>query len=228
MSWQNNVRWLACLTLCACSSSAKVAPAAPTAAAQDKPSCPVPTFVQLEIEASDRVNLDEAGRPLPTRLRLYQLSDINRLQNASFEDMWARSPATLADTMVSGNEVIVYPGQVTVHRFKRAPTADYVVGVAIFREPEGDGWRTIQEWPTAGDPCALTGQNYAMPEKLRLRMFLEDSRIESVTNYASLPKGRCPPGAPCANPDQSQHLRRNGYLRSFEEDPREPEQLDRR
>jgi type VI secretion system protein VasD len=186
----------------------------------------VPTQVQLEVEASDRVNLDEAGRPLPTRLRVYQLSDISKLQNASFEDVWSRSQATLADTVVTGNEVIVYPGQVTVHRFNRAPTADYVVGVAIFREPEGDGWRTIQEWPTSGDPCASSGLNYPMPAKLRLRMFLEDSRIESVTNYASLPKGRCPTGAACASPDQATpQLRRNHYLRTFEEDPREPEQL---
>jgi hypothetical protein len=64
-----------------------------------------------------------------------------------------------------------------------------------------------------------------MPEKLRLRMFLEDSRIESVTNYASLPKGRCPPGATCANTEQTPQLRRNHYLRTFEEDPREPEQV---
>jgi type VI secretion system VasD/TssJ family lipoprotein len=226
LGWQNNVRWLACFTLCGCGGSAKVAPAPPPVAA--RLSCPVPTFVQLEVEASDRVNLDEAGRPLPTRLRLYQLSDASRLQNATFEDMWARSQATLADTMASGNELIVYPGQVTVHRFKRVPTADYVVGVAIFREPEGDGWRTIQEWPTAGDPCELTGQPYAVPEKLRLRMFLEDSRIDSVTNYAALPKGRCPPGAACANPEQTPQLRRNHYLRTFEEDPREPEQLEPR
>jgi type VI secretion system protein VasD len=186
----------------------------------------VPTLVQLEVEASDRVNLDEAGRPLPTRLRVYQLSDVSKLQNASFEDIWARSQATLADTVVTGNEVVVYPGQVTVHRFKRAENADYVVGVAIFREPEGDGWRTIQEWPTSGDPCAGSGLEYNMPAKLRLRMFLEDSRIESVTNYASLPKGRCPPGSACAGQGQAApELRRNRYLRTFEEDPREPEQL---
>ena len=216
---------LAALALClGCGGTPAPAPrSAP--AAKVRPSCPVPSFAQLELEASDRVNLDENGRPLPTRLHLYQLSDISPLQNASFEDMWARSKATLADTAVKSNEVIIYPGQVSVYRFKREPRADYIVGIAIFREPQGDAWRTIQEWPAEGDPCAEQDVVMTMPQKLRIRMFVEDSRIDSVTNYANLPKRRCPRGQPCSNdPAGGPELRRNRHLSTFEEDPREPEQ----
>jgi len=218
-------RWdlrLACFALCfGCSS-----PPAPVVTKPEPPSCPVPDSVQLEIEASDRVNQDENGRSLPTRLRLYQLADISRLQSAAFEDMWSHAKATLAETSVSDEELVVYPGQVAVQRFKRDPRADYIVGVAIFREPQGEAWRTFQEWPAAGDPCRATGMKYDVPPKLRVRMFLEDSRIDSVSNFSELPKHRCPPGSPtCSdNPALAPELRRHHHLRTFEEDPREPEQ----
>ena len=218
-----------CVTLCllclACGSSPAVVtrPRPPT----PRPSCPVPDAVQLELEASDRVNLDESGRALPTRVRLYQLTDLDRLQGASFEDLWSRPQAALADTSVTSTELVLYPGQVAAQRFKRDPRADYVVGVAIFREPQAEAWRTIQEWPAPGDPCAKTKAQTEVLPKLRVRMFLEDSRIESVTNFADLPKRRCPAGANgCAeNATQAPELRRNHHLRTFEEDPREPEQV---
>jgi type VI secretion system protein VasD len=190
----------------------------------------VPDAVQLELEASDRVNLDESGRALPTRLRLYQLTDLDRLQGASFEDMWSRPQAILAETSVTSVEVVLYPGQVAAQRFKRDPRANYVVGVAIFREPQAEAWRTIQEWPASGDPCAKSKAQTAVLPKLRVRMFLEDSRIESVTNFTDLPKRSCP-AAPagadgCAeNTSAAPELRRNHHLRTFEEDPREPEQV---
>jgi type VI secretion system protein VasD len=191
-------------------------------------SCPVPNDVQLEIEASDRVNPDEDGRSLPTRLRLYQLTDLARLQRASFDDIWSRAKETLAETALSSEELVIYPGQVTVHRFKRNPKADFMVGVAIFREPEGEAWRTAQEWPLTGDPCEASGKQPAQKlDKLRLRMFLEGNRLESVNNYTELPTRTCRGGgadcAPAATATDATELRRNKRLRTFEEDPREPE-----
>jgi type VI secretion system protein VasD len=210
------------LLLAACATTS--APAAAPAAARE--SCRVPSDVQLEIEAADRVNPDETGRSLPTRLRLYQLSDLHRLQRASFEDIWSRPKEALGETALSSEEIVVYPGQVMVHRFKRDEQAEYLVGVAIFREPEGDAWRTAQEWPLSGDPCLRPG---AAPlpklDKLRLRMFLEGNRLDSLNNYGELPKRRCRgEAADCgASPNPASDLRRNRRLRSFEEDGREPE-----
>lgn len=195
---------------------------------QAQTTCPVPESVQLEVEASDRVNLDENGRALPTRLRVYQVRDLARLQSASFEDLWSHPKETLGETSISSDELVIYPGQVAVQRFKRASSADFLVGVAIFREPQGEGWRTTQEWPAVGDPCKVAGrQQYPKLEKLRVRMFLEDSRIDSVTNYTEYPKRRCPVGdtncAASSAQNETPELRRNRHLRTFEEDPREPE-----
>lgn len=184
--------------------------------------------MQLEIETSDRVNRDERGRSLPTVLRLYQVTDLSKLEQATFEDIWERSEATLGDTLVGSEELTLYPGQVMVHRLQRDASADFLVGAAVFRSPVGSSWRTIQEWPLPGDPCAERDDEDAAPkfEKLRVRMFLEDYRIESVNNYAALPKRRCPAGqADCASagaPDELPEARRNQRLKTFEEDAREP------
>lgn len=181
----------------------------------------------MELEASDRVNIDEHGRALPTRVALYQLTDVSRMTAASFAELGAHAQATLGETRVSDEELILYPGQVSVHRFKRAPRADYVVAVAHFREPEGAGWQTVQAWPAASDPCRISGVQHVMPNKLRVRIFLEDNRIESLTNFADFPRPPCSAGtrAPCVEIGEPAHeLRRNRHLRTFEEDPREPDE----
>jgi type VI secretion system protein VasD len=192
------------------------------------PTCVIPDAVQLEIETSDRVNRDERGRSLPTVLRLYQLKDLSKLEQATFEDIWERSAESLGDTLLGAEELTLYPGQVMVHRFQRNAAADFLVGAAVFRSPAGGSWRTIEEWPLPGDPCAEADDHDAAPKfkKLRVRMFLEDYRIESVNNYAALRKRRCPAGqADCSGPggpDELPEARRNQRLKTFEEDAREP------
>ena len=191
-----------------------------------RPSCRIPDTVQLEIESSDRLNPDDDGRSLPTILRLYQLKDLSKLEQAAFEDVWQHDKQALGETLVGSQELTLYPGQVMVHRFQRNGEADYLVGMAVFRQPVGGSWRTIQEWPLPGDPCAEQDDEHAAPKlkKLRLRMFLENYRIDSVNNYAALPKRHCAAGAKCGSggaPDELPEARRNGRLKTFEEDPNE-------
>jgi type VI secretion system protein VasD len=190
------------------------------------PTCKVPSALELEIETSDRVNLDDDGRALPTLLRLYQLTDISRLQLASFEDMWEAASQTLAQTLVAVEELTIYPGQIAVRRFARDPKADFLVGFAVFRSPVGSAWRTIEEFPLSGDPCQERDDENAAPKlaDLRIRMFLEDYRIESLNNYAALPKRSCSGQAcrPAAAPNELPDVLRHRRLRDFEEDPSRP------
>src|SRR6188768_3528630 len=79
------------------------------------PSCKVPEEAQLEIESSDRVNPDESGRSLPTVLRVYQLSELGKIQQATFEDVWRDPKSALGETLLGGEELTLYPGQLAVH-----------------------------------------------------------------------------------------------------------------
>ncbi|MGD8860669.1 MAG: type VI secretion system lipoprotein TssJ [Myxococcales bacterium] len=195
-----------------------------------RPSCKVPTRVELELETSDRVNQDEKGRSLPTVVRLYQLEDLSRFQQSSFEDVWQQPEESLGPTLVGSDELTIFPGQIMVHRFERDESADFLVGVAVFRTPIGGSWRTIQEWPLPGDPCAEQDEEDLQPtlQQLRLRMFLERYRIVSVNNYGKLAKRRCPPddktceGAGGDAPDELPEALRGRRLRTFEEDSSAP------
>jgi type VI secretion system protein VasD len=218
--------WSWTLLLCAaCGSAAVTKKPVVRPPPPPEPTCHVPNEVQLEIEASDRVNPDENGRSLPTRLRLYQLTDLTPLEHANFDDVWTRPKDVLASSVVNSEELVIYPGQVLLHRFQRDDKAEYVAAVAVFREPEGEAWRTAQEWPLPGDPCrTLKTSNIPTLAKLRVRMFLEDNRIESLNNYAQLPKRRCAVGADdCTGAAGQSDLRRNRRLQTFEENPLEPE-----
>jgi type VI secretion system protein VasD len=188
------------------------------------PSCKVPKALEVEIETSDRVNADAEGRSLPTLLRLYQLKDLSAFQMAEFADIWQSAKETLGATLIAVKELTTYPGQVVVERFERDEKADFLVGVGIFRNPIGSTWRTVSELPLPGDPCQEKDDEKAAPtlEDLRLRMFLEDYRIESVDNYAALPKRSCGGKADCqqqAAPNELSEERRHGRLRTFKEDP---------
>jgi type VI secretion system protein VasD len=191
-----------------------------------RPTCKVPDNVQLELESSDRLNPDERGRSLPTIVRIYQLTDIGNMEQSAFDDIWERGKETLGDTIVKTDELTIYPGQLTQKRLKRDSKADFLVGVAVFRTPMGGSWRTIQEWPLNGDPCKEHNDKKAAPSlaELRVRMFLENYRIESVNNYVALPKRHCAAGkSSCSGdiaPDELPEARER-RLRTFEEDSEE-------
>jgi type VI secretion system protein VasD len=193
------------------------------------PTCKVPSALELEIETSDRVNRDGEGRSLPTVLRIYQVTDVSLLQMAAFDDMLEKPKETLAATLVASDELTIYPGQITVRRFERNEKADFLVIMAVYRNPIGTAWRTIEELPIPSDPCQEQDNDKAAPKlvDLRIRAFMEDYRIESINNYAALPKRSCAKGdsrcqgtggAPDELPEELRHRR----LRSFQEDPSRP------
>jgi type VI secretion system protein VasD len=191
------------------------------------PTCRVPTATELEIETSDRVNTDQGGAALPTIIRLYQLKNLSALQSASFDDMLDRPKETLGDSIVHEDEVTIYPGQILVRRFERELKADFIVGVAIVRNPVGTAWRTMQEYPIPGDPCQEQDDPEAAPTipDLRVRIFMDEYRVESTNNWAGLPLRSCPKGTVCkpgAAPDELPEELRHRRLRTFEEDESRP------
>jgi type VI secretion system protein VasD len=194
----------------------------PPVQAPPPPSCPVPQSLEVEIETSDRVNLDASGQSLPTNLRMYQVRNVNALQASSFDDIWERGKEVLGSSVVQADELTVYPGQIVALRLKRNDEADFLVAVAIFRSPVGSAWRTIQEFPMPGDPCKERKDPKAAPQlaDLRIRAFLDGYRVESVNNYKGFPLRSCPSGVACRGlaPDELPEELRHRSLRTFEED----------
>ena len=105
--------------------------------------------IQLKIKASDKVNMDRNGKSLPTPVRFYQLKGVNNLKGAGFEDLW-NAEDILGDEMIHMHEVVVYPSQKHTEKIEIQEETNYMAIAAIFREPDGDTWRTYTKLPPWG------------------------------------------------------------------------------
>jgi len=165
-----------------------------------RPTCDPQENANLRIEATDRLNPDESGRPLPTKVRIYQLANIGTMETATFEEIWENDEETLGDAFLGKDEVWIYPDSRMSRQFERNPDANYIVGVAIVRRPTGVSWRTILELPppAAQAQCAALQENpEAAPEEqpnVALAFELDDYQIEGAIRLEY-------PPPPCAETD---------------------------
>lgn len=166
-----------------------------------RPSCEPQESANLRIEATDRLNPDESGRPLPTKVRIYQLANIGTMETATFDEIWQRDEETLGDALLGKDEVWIYPDSRISRQFERNPDANYIVGVAIVRRPSGVSWRTILELPppAADAQCAALQQNPDAPPEEQPNVYLafelDDYQIEGAIRL-EYPPPPCPENDP--------------------------------
>lgn len=165
-----------------------------------RPSCDAQENAQLRITATDRMNPDEDGRPLPTIVRIYQLATLGTMERATFDEIWTADEDTLGDAFLGKDELTIYPDSVISREFERNPDANYVVGVAIVRRPTGQSWRSILELPPPAQEatCAALQENpdEAPPEQptVYVAFELDDYQIEGSVRLEY-------PPPPCADDD---------------------------
>ena len=142
--------------------------------------CTVPEPANLWVRGSAALNPDASGDPLPTLVRVYQLSNLGELEQASFEQMMRKPEEVLGETLLATEEVTVYPGRSTFRSFERDPGANYVVGVAVVRQPGGTQWRAVLSMPTCGKKAK------ARP---MVRFVVDGYTIEGAIDRESTPEG---------------------------------------
>lgn len=122
------------------------------------PSCDPPSSLVLTIEAARRLNPDPRGRSLPTVVRIYQVTEAGPVETASFHEMWRTPEEVLGEGLLGTDEVTIYPGRRIVRGFERNPDANYLVAMALYRNPAGVSWRTILELPPTPGEQACAAQ----------------------------------------------------------------------
>lgn len=137
--------------------------------------CTLPSKVKLE--ATERINPNSAGEALPTQVRLYQLTEIVKVEEADFTSIWETPKETLADDLVQVQEFTLFPGQSELVDVALAPTARYLVGVAIFRRPTGNQWRSVVPLPASERLCGAYAKKGAPNPAIVFRF--DQYRIES-------------------------------------------------
>src|SRR6202142_2291278 len=93
--------------------------AAAAAAPSDRKEPPA----KVVIRGSDRMNVDEFGQSLAVVVRVYQLKTAKSLEDAEFDYIWQHDRESLADEVVSTDELTLAPTEVRVIHMKRAEDA---------------------------------------------------------------------------------------------------------
>jgi type VI secretion system protein VasD len=144
----------------------------------DKPkasACTLPTKVKLD--ASERINPDSNGAALPTVVRVYQLKEIVRVEESDFTAIWETPKEALGPDLLEVQEFTLFPGQSAQASVALAPTARFLVGVAIFRRPTGTQWRSILPLPASEKLCGAYAERGAPDPAVVFRF--DQYRIES-------------------------------------------------
>jgi len=103
------------------------------------------TNVELDIKATDNLNLNQFDEALPVVLRVYQLSDIQSFKTATFEELWKSDKSVLANSLITLEERTINPAEKTTVVFEQAESAKFVAIVALFRDRQGDKWKTFYQ-----------------------------------------------------------------------------------
>ncbi len=146
-------------------------------------------IVTLRIYGDDIINPNESERPRPVVIRLYQLANDLRMQNARYDPILLKDADTLGEDMLKKDEVTLFPNDVIEIKFERIPEARYLAGAAMFHGPQGDSWKTFYEFPpmpnepeaclpTAGDGDPLAPQ--AFPETA---FFVVERKIDNGSQF---------------------------------------------
>jgi type VI secretion system protein VasD len=130
------------LLLCAACSGAQRAEAKP---------CTLP--IEVALEASARLNPDLDGTPLPTVIRLYQLSALERMEQADFQTLWDRPSEALATDVLASRELTLFPGHSQRVPIALRPDVRFLAAMAVVRQPTGSQWRALLPLPESASMC---------------------------------------------------------------------------
>ncbi|MBI3595523.1 MAG: type VI secretion system lipoprotein TssJ [Nitrospirae bacterium] len=99
--------------------------------------------IDLTLESSKFLNLDDSGAPLPVVLRIYQLSSKDRFESADFTTLWKNDREVLESDILVRQEITLNPDSSVVLHLDSKKNPAYLGVVALFRRPQGDAWRQI-------------------------------------------------------------------------------------
>lgn len=116
--------------------------------------CELPPQLFLTVSASANLNPNEAGEPLPTVVRIFQLASMTKADTFDSKDFWEHPAETLGTDLVAQEEFTLDPGEQSMRWVNRRGPTNYLVAVALFRQTKGKSWRTVVPLtPVDEDDC---------------------------------------------------------------------------
>lgn len=104
--------------------------------------------VQLAIQTSRTINLDDEGQSLPTVIRLYQMRGELAAEDVDFRSLWeSEKPEDLGENFLTVEELTVRADSNDVRMLPLETDATHIMAAALFREPVGTTWFGTYEIP---------------------------------------------------------------------------------
>lgn len=152
------------------------------------PAAPKPCdtqIVTLRIFAADNINPNENQNPRSVVIRLYQLKDEMRLQNANYDEVLLNDKETLGDDIAAQDEVVVFPNDLVEVKFERVKEASVLGGVALFHSPKGQSWKTFYTFPLKPGEAQCAGREadggpIADP---KVSFFVESTKLDNGSEF---------------------------------------------
>lgn len=99
--------------------------------------------ISVSVAGSKALNLDDGGNPLPVIVRVYQLKGKEKIEGADFISLWKEDQKILEGDLLDRQEITLLPDTKVEVKVDPQEGAEYLALMALFRKPEGNGWREI-------------------------------------------------------------------------------------
>jgi type VI secretion system protein VasD len=102
------------------------------------------TTLNVDMRARALLNPDPLGRAYSVAVRVYQLKDPKRFQNATYDELLTNDKTVLAQDLQDNRGVVIYPGGSASLSQALKADSQYIGIVAFYREAKSDGsWRLV-------------------------------------------------------------------------------------
>lgn len=109
---------------------------------QPKPPAEIPeTKIQVNISVGNLVNPDVNGRPSPIVVRLYELKNIGKFEEADFFKLFENHEASLGSDLLASEKFHFKPGDAKAVSHAISPDTKYIAVTAAFRNFNQAVWR---------------------------------------------------------------------------------------
>jgi len=102
---------------------------------------PPETKIQVSISVADQVNPDINGRPSPIVVRLYELKNIGKFEEADFYKLFEDHEGALGSDLLASEKFHFKPGDTKTLGHTVSPDTKYIAVTAAFRDFNQSVWR---------------------------------------------------------------------------------------
>jgi type VI secretion system protein VasD len=116
---------------------------------------PPPAVLTLNVIGGPDQNPDQAGRPAPVAIRLFQLNDPAKFERSDVFALTEREQQTLGQESQGSEEFVVTPGETSTLTRELKKGVQFVGIAVLFRDIDQAHWRALSPIAASG-PSKLT------------------------------------------------------------------------